>query len=534
MIDSGAATSAAPVQGPATGDTLAEAFLNAARQRPSAWLTVASAQRPAAMALADVEQLARRAAGGLRRAGIGPGDVVAMQLPGWLEAAVLCAAVALCGGVILPFTPGCGAAHLSFLLRRSGARALVTPGNWMGVDHARAALDAGDAPSLRLRVAVGTSDAPGVIDWDALLDGPAVHGAVPRGADDLALLVYTSGTTGEPKGVMHSHRTLLAEVNSLFLCSRDAARPVLSPWPPGHIAGFTTLMRFWTCGVGQFVMDRWDPAEAARLVETHRIAATSGTPYHLTALLDAADAAGRDLSSLRDYLAGATPIPPSLVQRCEDRGLPTWRAYGLSEHPTISMGCADDPLAKRLHTDGRPCPGVEVRILDDEGNDLPVGAEGEIVSRGPDRFVGYQDPAHDAGALLPGGWLRTGDIGRLDEDGYLAITDRKKDIVIRGGENIASREVEDVLATMPGVREAAVVGRPDERLGERVCAFLVVDGAVPDIAAIGAHFAARGVMRQKTPEHLVVVETLPRTVTGKVRKDELRRLLRAALDSKDD
>ncbi|MBV9510841.1 MAG: AMP-binding protein, partial [Caulobacteraceae bacterium] len=262
-------------------------------------------------------------------------------------------------------------------------------------------------------------------------------------------------------------------------------------------------------------------------IAKHRITATSGTPFHLTSLLDAADAGGADLSCLTDYLAGATMIPPALIERCEKRGLATYRCYGMSEHPTISRGTKDDPLEKRLNTDGRLCPGVEVRIVDEDGRDVSVGDVGEILSRGPDRFVGYTDAALNAEAIEPGGWLRTGDIGRLDTDGFLAIVDRKKDVIIRGGENIASREVEDLLSSLPGVREAAVVGAPHPTLGEQVCAFVVVDeGADVSLKAVSAHFAAAGIARQKTPERIEPVLELPRNAAGKVLKPELRSRLR--------
>jgi acyl-CoA synthetase (AMP-forming)/AMP-acid ligase II len=199
--------------------------------------------------------------------------------------------------------------------------------------------------------------------------------------------------------------------------------------------------------------------------------------------------------------------------------------------PTVSQCAPDDPLEKRLNTDGRPNPGVEVRIVDDSGADVPAGAEGEVAVRGPERFVGYTDPALDQASFLAGGWFLTGDIGRLDGEGYLAITDRKKDIIIRGGENISSREVEELLLQVPGVREAAAIGAPDPRLGERVCAVLLLeDGAVvPTLETIGQVFKDLGVARQKTPEALAILEAFPRTPTGKVQKAELRAAL-AAVD----
>jgi non-ribosomal peptide synthetase component E (peptide arylation enzyme) len=194
--------------------------------------------------------------------------------------------------------------------------------------------------------------------------------------------------------------------------------------------------------------------------------------------------------------------------------------------PTISQCSPHDPLEKRLSTDGRLNPGVEVRILDETGVDLPVGSEGEVAARGPERFAGYTDRAHDAVSFLPGGWFLTGDIGRLDSEGYLAITDRKKDIIIRGGENISSREVEELLLKVPGVVEAAAIGIEDARLGEKVCAVVrAAEGAQLTILAIAHVFSALGVARQKTPEALAIVAEFPRTPTGKIQKAQLRRAL---------
>jgi acyl-CoA synthetase (AMP-forming)/AMP-acid ligase II len=196
--------------------------------------------------------------------------------------------------------------------------------------------------------------------------------------------------------------------------------------------------------------------------------------------------------------------------------------------PTVSQCNSADPLEKRLNTDGRPNAGVEVRIVDDAGTDLPTGAEGEIAVRGAERFAGYTDPVLNTASFLPGGWFLTGDIGRLDGDGYLAITDRKKDIIIRGGENVSSREVEELLLAVPGIREAAAIGAPDERLGERICAVVTLDGSAEvSVATIDAAFREIGVARQKTPEFLVIVGEFPRTPSGKVQKAELRRDLAA-------
>ena len=517
----------APSAGDAAGDlarTLAETFLVAARQRPQVRAEFISDSHPASVSLAELEGLARRAAGGLTALGVGPGDVVAVQTPNWLETLVAHAAVALVGAVVLPIVHIYGPGEVAFIIGQSGAKVLITPRRWQGKDYVERLATVRAAHPVLKQVVLG--DAPeGIVAWSDLISAAPLHTIATVAPDDVAMLIYTSGTTSDPKGVQHSHRTLLAELHSAPEVDPDEAS--LSPWPPGHVAGVLAFQRFWLMARPAVYMERWDASEAARLIKRYGIISTGGTPFHLTSLLDAADAHGYDISGMTDYMAGATMIPPSLIARCEARGLRTYRCYGMSEHPTISRGAATDPADKRFNTDGRLCPGVEVRIVDDDLKDLPVGEEGEILSRGPDRFIGYRDPALNEGVILDGGWLRTGDIGRLDAEGYLAITDRKKDIIIRGGENIASREVEDILLVLPGVREAAVVGAPHPMLGERVCAFLVLEpGVVVGQEEVSQHFAASGVARQKTPEKLVIIDELPRNAAGKVLKPELRKRLK--------
>ena len=278
-------------------------------------------------------------------------------------------------------------------------------------------------------------------------------------------------------------------------------------------------MRVLVHGAPTVVQESWDPARAASLVDEYALTYGVGAPVQLAGLLDEQARGTATLSSLCEFLVGAASVPPSLVVRADAAGIPAYRCYGSSEHPTISSGTVDDPLGKRAGTDGRILAGSEVRLVDDHGHDVPDGADGEIASRGGELFLGYADPALDEAAFLPGGWFRTGDIGRLDDDGYLTITDRKKDIIIRGGENISSKEVEDVLAEHPAVLESAAIGVPDERLGERVCAVVVLaPGTSLDVEEVREHFAVAGLARQKTPERIEVVPELPRTAAGKVQK----------------
>jgi acyl-CoA synthetase (AMP-forming)/AMP-acid ligase II len=506
------------------GHSLIEAFIAAAARRPHAILSVSSHRRPSGDTLACIVAEGRLVGTHLRRLGIQPGDVVAVQLPAWREWLIACVAVAHAGGVLLPIVSIYGPKELGFVLRQSRARLLITPDRWRSAEYAGILAQCGRLPDMVAHVVVGEASA-GPLAWGELNVEMPIMEAAPRGADDLALLIYTSGTTADPKGVCHSSRTLLAETATFAHLSRERGveEITLSPWPPGHIAGTCQFLRFLVDGATMVAMDQWDASEAALLVQQYRITTSSGTPFHLTGLLDAAERDGRDVSSLRFYTVGAAPVPPTLIARCAARGLATFRSYGSTEHPTVSVGDPRDPLEKRLTTEGHLMHGVELRFVDDDGHDVAVGEDGEIASRGPELFLGYFDSSLNKTAFLPGGWYRTGDIGRLDADGYLLVTDRKKDIIIRGGENISSREVEDILLSHPHITEAAVVAAADARLGEVVLAYVVLSpGASISLAAIQEHFAAAGVAKQKTPERLVVLEVMPRNATGKILKHVLR------------
>ncbi len=507
--------------------SLIDAMISAAEAMPATRLVVASESHPADTTLAEVVREGRIMGEHLRAACVAQGDVIAVQLPAWREWLVACVAVAQAGAVLLPIVASYGAKELGFVLRQSRARLIITPDQWRRTSYAEVLARCGALPDLAGQVVIGTAW-PGCLQWKDLVQGCEAAPPVPRGAADLAMLIYTSGTTADPKGVLHSNRTLLAEISafSQIRRCRGVEEVVLTPWPPGHIAGACQMLRFLTDGLPLVAMDSWDPAQAAMLIDRHQVTTSSGTPFHLAGLLDAAESQGCALSSLTTYTLGAAPVPSALVARCAARGLATFRSYGSTEHPTVTAGDPSDALDKRLSTEGRLMTGCQLRIVDDEGRDVAEGA-GEIVSRGPELFLGYLDPDLNAAAFLPGGWYRSGDIGRMDPDGFLVIADRKKDVIIRGGENISSREVEDMLLTHPAIAEAAVVAAPDRRMGEVVRACLVLrPGMAMTLDEVRSHFAAAGMSRQKTPEQIAIIDAMPRNATGKVLKHTLRAMAR--------
>jgi acyl-CoA synthetase (AMP-forming)/AMP-acid ligase II len=303
----------------------------------------------------------------------------------------------------------------------------------------------------------------------------------------------------------------------------------MQPWPAGHIGGMTAILGPLEHGFDTFLLDRWDTDGAIDLIARERIEATSGVPTALFRLIDAVEERGLELP-LRELTTGGAGIPSSLIERAERLGWHIGRSYGSSEHPSATVVLRSASRAHRLCSDGSPMAGTVIRILADDGAELGVGVAGEIALAGPEQFMGYSDPDINAEAFTPDGWFLTGDIGMLDADGFLTVTDRKKDIIIRGGENISSVEVEEIAMRHPAVSEAAAVASADAVYGERVCLFVVTrPGASIDLEEVQRHFAVAGVMKQKTPELLRVVEDsdLPRTPSGKVQKRALRDALRA-------
>ena len=506
------------------GQTLADVLAEGARVRGGTPLVFHSTVRPARVTLAEVHDRAQRVAGALHELGLREGDRLAVQLPNWAETAIAYYAAAALGLVLVPVVPTVGPADVGFIVRQSGARALVLPALHRRRDAARDVPRLGDVPELAHVVTVGDGAVPGYLDWATLeRTGPAAP--APAGSASAgAAIVYTSGTTADPKGVLHTHDSLLAELHaSPTPPPRTPGTVTLQPFPAGHTAGLVALLAPAIHGYPTVLLDAWDPDACVRLIAEHRVTSMAGTPYMIGAVLDAIEAGTHDTSSLTHGITGGGGIPPALIERADAVGWRIGRCYGATECPSATAGEPDDPLASRARTDGRPLGGNRIRIVDPDGRDLPAGESGEIVLAGPELFAGYTDPALNDDAFLPDGWFRTGDIGRLDADGFLTVTDRIKDVIIRGGENISSQEVESVLARHPAIAEAAVVAVPDARYGERVCACVVLRaGHELDIEDLVCHFDALGIARHKVPERLETLPALPRTASGKVRKHDLR------------
>jgi cyclohexanecarboxylate-CoA ligase len=349
-------------------------------------------------------------------------------------------------------------------------------------------------------------------------------------ADDPALILWTSGTTSQPKGVVHTHQSLRQEADSLgdaHAFTRDDRQ--LLPMPMTHVAGFTYgVIMPLGLGVPAILMDVWEPGAALALVARERISVMISTPVFVRSMIDHSDFATADTTSVRLLSLGGAGVAPATVREGAARfGGPSgcWckRTYGSTEYPTLTTGRLGDDPERQATNDGVLIGPAELRIVDAAtGIDVKPGHAGELWARGPEMFSGYLDADLDATAFADGGWFRTGDLATY-VDGYLTIVDRLKDIVIRGGENISAAEVEHALLSHPAVADCAVVAVPDRTMGERICAFVIPRGdAPPTLDALAEHVIAAGLARFKRPERLELRAELPRTPSGKVQKGPLR------------
>jgi len=517
-----------------TEETLGTMVARQLARYPSSTVAMWSRSRGWKGTYADIDDAARRLVTLLRDMGVQPGEAVAFQLPNWREAVVSFAALALGGYVLVPVVHIYGRKEVGFILEQSGAAAYISPMAYGRVDYGEIVETAAPA-SLRLHVVVDSAQArPGSsglarIGWEACDEQKPATDLPSVRSNEVAVLAYTSGTTSDPKGVIHDHRTMLSELRHMADWMTPG-KPNLMGSPVTHATGMLgAVLGPLATGQDIHLIDRWDPAHALEVMLKARIGGGTGAPVFLASLLDHPDFTADHAALMGRVGLGGAPVPIALGERAASLGIAIIRAYGSTEHPSTT-GCQFDDAADRRHrTDGRARPGVDLRLVDKQGADVPAGSSGEILSRGPDLCLGYTDPTLTAAAFDAEGWYHSGDIGVLDEDGYLTITDRLKDIIIRGGENISAAEIEEALQTLPGIAEIAVVAVPDERLGEHACAIVrMLPGAAPvTLGDVTAHLSRAGLARQKWPEELRVVDEFPRTASGKVRKVELRAWLRA-------
>ena len=508
---------------------LGELFQRTVAARGDAVALIDGAHR---LTFAEWDHRAAAAARGLLALGVRPGDVVAYQLPNWWEAAVVFLAAARIGAVVNPLLPIFRERELAFILRQSGATVLAIPGVFRGCDYpALVAAVRTETPALRTVLVARAAAPSGTTALADLLAPPGPPPVAAIDADALLMLMYTSGTTADPKGVLHSHNTLLAEVRSLArMHALTPADRTLMPSPLTHISGVVhAILTPAVLGTSAVLMERWDAAAGLALIAAERVTYMVGAPTFLQDLTAHAEAGGARPPALRLFSCGGAAVAPALIRRARAAlGCVAKRVYGSTEFPTITTTDAADAESMGIDTEGRVIAPASLRIVDAAGRALPAGAEGEVQARGPECCLGYADPALNAAAFTADGWFRTGDLGAVDAAGYLRITGRLKEIVIRKGEKFSLREIEEAIARHPAVAEAAVVALPDAASGERACAVVVPRaGAALTLAELSAFLLAAGLARQKLPEQLELVDALPRTDSGKLHRSALRDRLAA-------
>jgi len=472
---------------------------------------------------------AQAIAGGLVDLGVGVGEVVSWELPSWWEAAALTVAIDWIGAISNPIIPIYREREVAFIARQASSRVLVVPGVFRGFDYrdlARAVQSASE--ELRHLIVVRGDPGPGMVPFDRILGSPHRPTRCRRSPNDVSMLFYTSGTTADPKGVMHTTSTIGAYARSSVDCLGTGPDDVgLLQFPLTHIGGLVAFVVAPLLAESRVVyLDTWEPGRALELIEAEKVTSAGGPPVILQGLLAAPDFSPERVRTVRSAGTGAAGIPPLLVREVGEKfDASCFRAYGLTECPMLTTGVRSDPEQKRMYTDGRPSPGCRVRIVDADGVELPPDSEGEIHAFGPQLCVGYLDADLSRDAFTADGYLRTGDLGVVDADGYVRVTGRVKDIIIRKGENLSAKAIEDVLAGHPDIADVAVIGMPDPISGELACAVVVAraGGRPVTLEGIRQHMIDLNVMRQMIPERLEVVDALPRNATGKVLKYELQR-----------
>ncbi len=461
----------------------------------------------------DLDERSARVAGLLQDHGVKPGDRVAIMLPNLPEFAVIYYGVLRAGGVVVPMNPLLKAREVAYYLGDSGARLIFA---WDGVaDEVGKGAEKAGAEVIGVDPATFT---PG------LAEASPVHDVVDRDAQDTAVILYTSGTTGQPKGaeLTHANLTSNVEVLSTDLMELTPDDVIFGGLPLFHSFGQTcTLNAAVYSGASLSLLPRFDPTQALQLLAGHRATVFAGVPTMYGALLAQPDRESYDVSALRVCVSGGSAMPVEVLRGFEQAfGCKVLEGYGLSEtSPVASFNHPD--RERKPGSIGTPIRGVEMRVVDDLGNEVPQGEVGEIVIRGDNIMKGYWQRPDATAAAIPDGWFRSGDLGRVDEDGYFAIVDRKKDMIIRGGYNVYPREIEEVLYEHPAVAEAAVFGVPDPQLGEEVAAAIALKpGAEVDPEELKEHVKSQ-VAAYKYPRKVWIVDALPKTPTGKILKREI-------------
>jgi cyclohexanecarboxylate-CoA ligase len=482
----------------------------------------------------ELNDRADRAASSLLRLGVGRGDVVTVQLPNWWEFVVTAFACSKIGAVMNPVMPILRERELLYILNFCQAKVFIVPKSYRGFDYA--AMAQGMRAELPHLKHVIVADGEGETSFERMLLSSEVD-KLPSGLgpDDMAVLMFTSGTTGEPKGVMHTSNSLIACCKALTgRFGLDSSDVLLVASPVGHMTGYAAIVLLSVYLGGMMVLqDVWEAKRGVGLMAREGVTYTAASTPFLGDICDAVKVGGPNPKSLRSFLCGGAPIPSVLIERAADElGLKVCSLWGMTEALSGTLTEPARAAEKSAHTDGRALDGMEVRIADTEGRPAPTGESGRLLVRGAQMFKGYYKrpelPTFDGD-----GWFDSGDLAYMDKDGYIRISGRVKDILIRGGENVPVVEIENLLYKHPAVSAVAVVGFPDARLGERGCAFIVPrSGSTIDLTAVQAYLGEARMAKQFWPERIEIVGELPRTASGKIQKFRLRELAGAFAEGK--
>ncbi len=530
----------APLSDEYRGRTIAEMAAEHARQRPDEVAIYVEDNNH--ITFGSIYQEALMLAAALQSSGMVAGDIVSFQLPNWRESAALDIAAALLGLVVNPVIPIYRDKEVGFILADTKAKVVLIPQRFRGYDFtAMIERLRPQLPNLQ-QVVVVRCDAPtegaGLVDYSSYLGGAANHQLVPADVDcaSTKIVMYTSGTTGNPKAVRHSHNSLTkAFDNGAQAWQLGRGDVMLMPSPVTHITGFVNGIElpFFSEAKAAF-MEQWQVDTAISYMK--RIDATaciSATPF-LQELINACAKSGERLPLLRMFACGGASVPSSLIYDTHRvlESCRAFRVYGSTESPLVTVGFRSPDQEKlAAETDGFIF-NWQVRIEDDEGNAQPLGHDGEVLVRGSAMMQGYANSEQTQQAITSDGFFRTGDIGHITSDGAIVITDRKKDIIIRGGENLSAREIEDVLHAHPSIEQVAVVAMPHARLGEGVCACVVLKPSQAlSLDGLKGFLASTGLAKQKWPEKLHIKSSLPMTASGKVKKDLLRNEIKTTADT---
>lgn len=513
-------------------DTLRDIAMQAVQQHPDKTLLIEDDRH---YSRAEVWDQALRLVTFFLNKGLEPGDVISFQLPNWHETAVIALAARILGLVINPIPPIYRESETAYILADCRSKLVFIPGNYRKHDYLAMMqqLQPG-LPALQDIVVLRDESSTASL-WSKILQlAPAdVNTLAKPDAAAVMMLMYTSGTTGRPKGVLHTHYSYDYRVRGMAEgWGIGASDVVFMPSPVTHITGaFWVFDMPWVSASCSVLLDTWTPEAGLACIEKHGCTVSGGATPFLQQLLEASKPKPQLLASLRLFFCGGTTVAPEIIRQAS-KAAPHclfFRAYGSTEMTTTTMGIRDASMAEYgAQTDGEVVYPTEVRIVNaNDASPLAKGEEGEIIARGPEQFVGYLHSDDNTSCFDEEGYFFTGDLGRWANDNFLVITGRKKDIIIRSGENISPKEVEDALATHPAIQEVAIVAMPSAATGEKGCAFIIPRQAQTlSLSDLQQHLATAGMARQKFPEHLELVEELPRVASGKVRKDVLRTMAR--------